>query len=309
MIMNEASMTNAPPKQIDETAHRQNRDRVAASFGQYNYIKQAVAERLADRLEVMRQRFPLVLDVGAHHGEVGEAFLTTGKVDKVISTDPSPAMAHQIDAKLKPLVMDYENSHFAEASFDAVVSGFSLHWVNDLPGLLTRMRRWLKPDGLLLIALAGGASLSGLRSCLAEAESNTAGGLSPRVLPMADIRDLGGLLGRAGFALPVADSDTITITWDNPLQMMRELRLMGESNAMNGRINHCTRKETIMQAATLYQQRYGMDDGRVSAEIEIITLTAWTPSPDQQKPLKPGSAQHDLADFLNAGQDNKKSNT
>jgi len=307
--MTETNPLKAPPKLMDQTAHRQNRDRAAAGFGQFNYIKQAVVERLVDRLEVMRQSFPLMLDMGAHHGEVGKACLASGKVDKLISMDPSLAMAQQMDKTANPLVMDYENCHFAEAAFDAVVSGFSLHWVNDLPGLLSRMRRWLKPDGLLLIAMAGGASLSGLRSCLAEAESRTAGGLSPRVLPMGDIRDLGGLLGRAGFALPVADSDTITITWDNPLQMMRELRQMGEANAMNGRIKHFTRKETMMQAASLYQQRYGMDDGRVSAEIEIITLTAWTPSPAQQKPLKPGSAQHNLADFLKTGQDNENQNT
>jgi len=309
MTMTKTSTTNTPPKVIDHIAHRHNRDRAAANFGQVNYIKDAVVERLVDRLEVMRQRFPLVLDMGAHHGEVGKAFLATGKVDKLISMDPSPAMAQQMDKGLSPLVMDYENSHFAEAAFDAVVSGFSLHWVNDLPGLLLRMRRWLKPDGLLLIAMAGGASLSGLRSCLAEAESRTAGGLSPRVLPMGDIRDLGGLLGRAGFALPVADSDTLTITWDNPLQMMRELRQMGEANAIDGRIKHFTRKETIMQAASLYQQRYGSDDGRVSAEIEIITLTAWTPPPAQQKPLKPGSAQHNLADFLRTGHDNENNKT
>ncbi len=124
-------------------------------------------------------------------------------------------------------VVDYDNINFCDGAFDAITSAFSMHWVNDLPGMLTRMRRWLKPDGLLLLSMAGGVSFSGLRSCLAEAESQTAGGLSPRVLPMADIRDLGGLLGRAGFGLPVADSDTLTISWSDPFHMMRELRQMG----------------------------------------------------------------------------------
>ena len=197
-----------------------------------------------------------------------------------------------------PVVMDYDVAQFFPVVFDAVLSGFALHWVNDLAGLLVRMRGWLKPDGLLLVALAGGESLAGLRVCLAEAESRIVKGLSPRVLPMGDLRDLGVLLGRAGFALPVADRDCLTITWQHPLEMMRELRLMGEGNAMAGRVKHFTRREILLEAAALYQQRFGTSDGRVSAEIELITLTAWAPSPHQQQPLKRGSAKHHLGDFL-----------
>jgi SAM-dependent methyltransferase len=245
-----------------------------------------------------------VLDLGAHHGEMAKAALASGKVDRVICADPSLGMVEHITKDTPSLVIDYDNVNFREGSFDAITSAFSIHWVNDLPGMLMRMRRWLKPDGLLLLSMAGGVSFGGLRSCLAEAESQTAGGLSPRVLPMADIRDLGGLLGRAGFGLPVADSDTLSVSWADPLQMMRELRQMGESNALLGRANHITRRDTIMQAATLYQDRFSTDDQRVNADIELITLTAWSPSPDQQKPLKPGSADIHLGDFLNTNQDN-----
>lgn len=292
------------PRLIDTAAHRRYRDRAASGFGNVNFLKKAASERLADRLEIVRRRFPLVLDLGAHHGEMTKTALASGKVDRVICADPSFGMACQSAKETPSLVVDYDNMNFRDEAFDAVISAFSLHWVNDLPGLLARIRRWLKPDGLLLLSMAGGVSFSGLRSCLAEAESQTAGGLSPRVLPMADIRDLGGLLGRAGFGLPVADSDTLSVTWADPLNMMRELRQMGESNALLGRANHMTRRDTIMQATALYKDRFATEDQQISAEIELITLTAWSPSPDQQKPLKPGSADINLGDFLNANQDN-----
>jgi SAM-dependent methyltransferase len=299
-------MASNIPQLIDAAAHRRYRNRAASGFGAVNFLKQAAADRLADRLEIVRRRFPLVLDLGAHHGEMAKAALASGKVDRVICADPSLGMVEHITKDTPSLVIDYDNVNFREGSFDAITSAFSIHWVNDLPGMLTRMRRWLKPDGLLLLSMAGGVSFGGLRSCLAEAESQTAGGLSPRVLPMADIRDLGGLLGRAGFGLPVADSDTLSVSWADPLQMMRELRQMGESNALLGRANHITRRDTIMQAATLYQDRFSTDDQRVNADIELITLTAWSPSPDQQKPLKPGSADIHLGDFLNSDQDNSQ---
>jgi SAM-dependent methyltransferase len=297
-------MVDRIPQLIDATAHRRYRDRAASGFGTVNFLKQAAADRLADRLDIVRRHFPLVLDIGSHHGEMAKAALASGKVDRVICADPSLGMVSHTASNMPSCVVDYDNINFSDGAFDAITSAFSMHWVNDLPGMLTRMRRWLKPDGLLLLSMAGGVSFSGLRSCLAEAESQTAGGLSPRVLPMADIRDLGGLLGRAGFGLPVADSDTLTISWSDPFQMMRELRQMGESNALLGRANHMTRRDTLMKAATLYKDRFSTEDQRVTAEIELITLTAWAPSPDQQKPLKPGSADVNLADFLNANQDN-----
>ena len=297
-------MTVKIPQLIDTIAHRRYRDRAASGFGAVNFLKQAAADRLADRLDIVRRHFPLVLDIGSHHGEMAKAALASGKVDRVFCADPSSGMASHTAGDMPSCVVDYDNINFCDGAFDAITSAFSMHWVNDLPGMLSRMRRWLKPDGLLLLSMAGGVSFGGLRSCLAEAESQTAGGLSPRVLPMADIRDLGGLLGRAGFGLPVADSDTLTISWSDPFHMMRELRQMGESNALLGRATHMTRRDTMMKAATLYKDRFSAKDQRVTAEIELITLTAWAPSPDQQKPLKPGSADVNLADFLNANQDN-----
>ena len=287
-----------PPKLIDAGAHRRYRARASAGFAGVNYIKMAAVERVVDRLEGMKGGFALALDVGAHHGELGRAAIASGKIAKMVSLEPAPPMAAVIPRTLNPLVMDYDGAQFFPNVFDAVVSAFALHWVDDLAGLLVRMRGWLRADGLLLVALAGGASFAGLRACLTEAESRVVKGLSPRVLPMGDVRDLGALLGRAGFALPVADRDCITITWQDPMAMMRELRLMGEGNALAGRVKHFTRREILLEAAALYQQRFGTSDGRVSAEIELITLTAWAPAPHQQQPLKRGSATHHLGDFL-----------
>lgn len=293
-------MMASSPKLIDMRAHRRHRDRAAARFRRHDFIKQTAATRLAERLEVIRRRFPLVLDLGAHQGETATRILETGKADKVILADPSPAMLAQAPAGLAAVAMDYGEPCFAPSAFDAIISGFSLHWADDLPGLLRCLRLLLKPDGLLLISLAGGDSLSALRACLIEAETETMGGLSPRVLPMADIRDLGALLSHAGFAMPVADSEAVHVSWRDLSAMMADLRGMGETNALAGRIRHMTRRETLARAGAIYKQRFAAEDGRIHADIELITLTAWAPGADQPQPLKRGSAQVNLADFLDA---------
>ena len=195
------------------------------------------------------------------------------------------------------LVVDYDRLCFAPNSFDAIVSGFALHWAGDLPRLLATARQLLKADGLLLLCLAGGTSFAALRASLATAETEIAGGLSPRVLPMADMRSLADLLTRAGFALPVADSETLTITWDDAFAMMHDLRGMGESNALAGRVRHFTQKTVLKRAAEIYQQRFSTE-GKVAAEIELITLTGWVPDASQQQPLAPGTGTVDLADAL-----------
>lgn len=288
----------APPPLTDSTAHRRFRDRAAAGFGAVDFLKKAVDERLVDRLLTIRRRFPLVLDLGCHHGSLARAMLASGKVDRVIAADPSPLMAAQASGFCPAFATDYHALPLAEASLDAVVSSGALHWAEDLPGVLIQLRRLLKPDGLLLVALAGGTTLANWRAVLAEAETELRGGMAPRVLPMADIRDLGGLLGRAGLALPVADADTLTITWPDALRMVMELRAMGEGNALAQRHRAPLPRAVLYHAAMLYQQRYGAADGRVAAEFEIITLTGWAPDKSQQQPLRPGSASARLADAL-----------
>jgi hypothetical protein len=189
---------------------------------------------------------------------------------------------------------------FAERSLDLVASGLSLQLVNDLPGALIQIRRALKPDGLFLGAMLGGSTLAELRTAFLVAEEEIEGGVSPRVAPFADVRDLGALLQRAGFALPVADSDIVTVTYPDPLALMRDLRAMAASNALTARRKVPLRRATLARAIAVYRARFGLSDGRVPATFEIVTLTGWAPHESQQKPLTPGSARTRLADALDA---------
>jgi SAM-dependent methyltransferase len=196
------------------------------------------------------------------------------------------------------LAADEEALPFADASFDLIVSVLGLHWVNDLPGALIQIRQALKPDGLFLGAFLGGATLTELRSALIEAELAEEGGASPRVAPFAELRDGGGLLQRAGFALPVADADRLDVTYPDALALMRELRAMGESNVLAARRRSFTRPATLARAAAIYAEKFANADGRLRASFEIVTLTGWAPHPCQPQPLKPGSATTRLADAL-----------
>lgn len=171
--------------------------------------------------------------------------------------------------------LDAERLCFADGSFDLVLSLGSLHWVNDVPGALVQLHRALKPDGLLLALFPGGESLHELRSCLSEAEIECEGGVSPRVSPMIDVRDGGALLQRAGCGLPVSDSETVTLSYENPFALLRELRRIGEANALLARIRRFTRRATLLRACELYAERHTDGEGRVTATLEVITLTGW----------------------------------
>jgi len=201
------------------------------------------------------------------------------------------------DFKPDVAVLDDEALDLPVQDFDLLVHGLCLHSANDPVGQLVQMRRALKPDGLLLAALFGGETLHELRYALAQAEALVEGGLSPRVAPMGDVRDLGALLQRAGLALPVADATTLTVTYETPLHLMRDLRAMGEANAMTERRGGLRRK-TLAKALEIYQAEFGLPDGRIPATFEIIFLTGWAPSATQPKPLRPGSATTRLAEAL-----------
>ncbi len=185
-----------------------------------------------------------------------------------------------------------------EAAFDLAVAGLTLHWANDPVGALVQMRRILKPDGLMIAALLGGRTLHELRASLAEAEIAEEGGVSPRVAPMGEIRDLGALLQRAGFAMPVADAHTVAATYESALHLMRDLRAMAETNVMTDRRRSFLRRATLMRAVELHRARFADADGRVPATFEIVFLTGWAPGEGQPKPLRPGSAKMRLADAL-----------
>lgn len=197
-------------------------------------------------------------------------------------------------------IEDSEVLNVQSETQDLVIHALGLHWANDPVGQLVQCRRALRPDGLFLGLMFGGQTLHELRASLAQAEAEVTGGLSPRVLPMAEIRDLGGLLQRAGFALPVADSFRKTVLYRDALHLMQDLRAMGEGNALQSRLRRATRRAVFARAAEIYVQTYATQEGLIPATFEIITLTGWAPHEAQQKPLRPGSAQARLEDALKA---------
>lgn len=294
---------------FDRRLMRRHRDRAAQRFGEYDFLVNEVAERLLDRLDDMNRKFPLALDLGCHAGNLAGRLQGRGGIQRLIQCDVSERFARLIAESMQGpekdfsetvLCADEEALPFAEKTFDLVMSNFSLHWVNDLPGALVQIRRILKPDGLFLAAFPGGETLKELRAALLAAESEVLGGASPRVSPFADVKDAGDLLQRAGFALPVADSDVICVQYENPMKLMADLKGMGENNAVKNRHPGFTPKSLFIRAAELYMEKASGEDGRVPATFEIVYLTAWAPDPSQQKPLKPGSAETRLADVLNA---------
>ncbi|TQS71290.1 methyltransferase domain-containing protein [Rhodobacteraceae bacterium] len=196
-------------------------------------------------------------------------------------------------------VADDDRLDLEEGAHDLVVHAMCLHWSNDPVGQLVQAARALKPDGLFIAVMLGGQTLSELRSVLAEAEAAVTGGLSPRVLPMAEVRDLGGLLQRVGLALPVADTALRKIAYTDPMRLFADLRAMGEGNALAQRPRHFTRRAVFAEALQRYGAHYSDDQGRLQASFEMIWLTGWKPHESQQKPLRPGSATTRLADALN----------
>ncbi len=212
-------------------------------------------------------------------------------------------LAEKWAARLAPgarTIPDSETLEVEPQAHDLIIHAMALHWSSDPVGQIIQCRRALKPDGLFLACLFGGQTLHELRAALAEAETHETGGLSPRIAPMAEIRDLGALLQRAGLALPVADSDKLTVSYESPLHLMREVRHMGEGNALDQRLRRPTRRSVMTTAAEIYAARFGMPDGRIPATFEIIHLSGWAPDDSQPQPLRPGSATHRLADALGA---------
>ncbi len=285
---------------------RRHRDRAAPGMAEGmagleggDILLRESAERLCDRLDDVTRTFALALDLGCHTGQLGRALGGRGGIETLIQCDLSAEMAAR--AGDFSLAADEEFLPFGDKTFDLILSNLSLHWVNDLPGALVQARRALRPDGLFLAALLGGETLRELRQSLAEAEIAEEDGLSPRISPMADVRDLGALLQRAGFALPVVDSDTVTVMYADPMAVMTDLRAMGETNAVAESRKGFTRPGTLAAAAARYGELFGDDEGgggKVPATFQIITLTGWAPDPSQQQPLKPGSAETRLADAL-----------
>lgn len=281
---------------FDRVLLRNRLARRAARLASRDFLSERCANDLAERIEVIQRRFPVAAEIGARGPAVAAALFATGKVDRVLQLVPAPQVVATPGATV--LVGDEELLPFAGASLDLAVSALSLQLVNDVPGVLHQIRRALKPDGLMIAALLGGRTLMELRQSFVIAETEILGGFSPRVAPFADVRDCGALLQRAGFALPVADADAVTVTYPDALALMRELRALGWSNPLFDRRREPLRRDLLQRVIEIYREQFPADGGRVRATFEIITLTGWAPHESQQKPLRPGSARARLADAL-----------
>jgi len=268
------------------------RQRRARRLTPATFLLDRVAADLGDRLSAVLRKFDVAVDLGTPSDAVRRVLAANNNISTIVA-----AGLDGDDDGLR-VTADEETLPFAERSLDLVVSALALQFVNDLPGALIQIRRALKPDGLLLAALIGGDSLTELRSAFAAAESEVEGGISPRVAPFADIRELGGLLQRAGFALPVVDSERVAVRYDSALALMRDLRRMGATNILHERLRTPLKRSTLERVMAIYADRFADADGRVRATFEIIWLSGWVPHESQQKPLKPGSAAQRLADAL-----------
>lgn len=293
-------MQTAPPKLIDTARHLAFRDRAAARFGEYDFLKARVSSALAERLADSARRFPRALDLGCHTGGLAEALEAGGQVDHVTCFDGAPAMAARAaSAGRETASGDTETLPFRQQDFDLVASALWLHRVNDLPGQLIQIREILKPDGLFLAGLFGAGTLSELRESFLQAESELTGGASPRIMPLPGLQDCAGLLQRAGFAMPVADVEHVTVRYDTPFALMADLKGMGEQAALTESGELLSRR-VLARMAEIYAERFADPDGRLRASFEMVYLSGWSPAPDQPKPKRPGSARASLAEALGA---------
>lgn len=271
-------MSDNPAYIFDTDSVLRNRKRSEALGAEFDFLRAEIADRMRDRMLEINREFHTPLDIGGDYGR----FAGWPNAASVVSISDEPL-------------------GLRDAAFDLITSNLHMHWVNDLPGLLVQANKALKPDGLFLGSLLGGETLVELRHALLAAESEIIGGAHQRVIPFADVRDMGSLLQRAGFALPVADMDTITVTYEHPLKLMQELRGMGEANALLGRQKSFLRKDVLMRACEIYARDFSNEDGRIRATFQIIYITGWHPHESQQKPAKRGSATMRLEDALKAG--------
>jgi SAM-dependent methyltransferase len=255
-----------------DRARLESQRRRAVTQGAVTFLRDAVRTEVEDRLAEVNRRF----------------------------TTPAVVTGFPGDWDWPVVVPDTEVLALTPGAHDLVVHDLALHWAADPVGQLVQMRHALRPDGLMMATLFGGQTLHELRACLAEAEIAVTEGLSPRVAPMGEIRDLGALLQRAGFALPVADAVPFDVSYATAFALMRDLRGMGEGNALARRLRGFTRRDVFLRAAEIYAARFGRGDGRIVATFEVIVLTGWAPGPGQQQPLRPGSAAFRLAEALGA---------
>lgn len=266
-----------------------------------DFLLRRAAEDLEDRLDAVERHFNVAVDLAGHNGLVASAIARSGKADTILRIERDGAF---LKGPFDSIVGDEEALPLKPQSVDLIVSLMSLHATNDTPGVMLQIARALKPDGLFLGALSGNGTLGELRESLLQAEVELTGGASPRVFPFADIRDVGGLLQRAGFALPVTDVENTTVRYDSLFNLMADLRTMGMQNVLRDRSRKPVSKRLFLRAAEIYAERFSDPDGRIRATFSTIWLSGWAPHQSQQQPLKRGSAKTSLAEALRKAEEN-----
>ncbi|MEM7527349.1 MAG: methyltransferase domain-containing protein [Pseudomonadota bacterium] len=293
------------PPLFDATAWIRGRERACrlGYAGHGDFLMRHAARAIAERVGDVARTFDTAVLAGTGAGAMSAALpgALGASGAGLTMTDPSPSIlgaAETVLPKAEARAWTGETLGFDAGQADLALSAGLLHWLEDPVGHLVQLRLALRPDGLLIAVAAGGETLAGLRAALATAEAEISGGLRPRVAPMGEIRDLGSLLQRAGLVMPVADSERLTLTYADAWALMRDLRVMGETNVLEARPRSFSRRAIFERAAELYAETHGLADGRVRAEIELVYLTGWSPGPEQPQPLRPGSARMRLADAL-----------
>lgn len=278
------AMVREVPHIFDRLRLRQNRTRRAAKLADYDFLLRRAAEDLAGRIALQNRQFDTALCLGASGGILRAALAEQGgaRIARLIEADLTPALVPQ-----GGLVLDEEKLPIKPQSLDLVVALWGLHHVNDLPGALVQMRHALKPDGLFLAALPGGATLAALRAAFLASEAALLGGAQPHIHPFADLQDLAGLMQRAGFALPVADSDMVAVRYQEPLKLLDDLRGMGEANVLTARPRQFLRRDVLQNALAQFAAAT-QQDGRAVAEFELCYLAGWAPHESQTQPHEEG---------------------
>lgn len=276
-----------------------NRANAARKKADVAFLLEEVMDEMAFRLKAINREFEQTVSLGSHMGIGQDELHATTKFKYMHTIDPCAEMLEGV--KGSTIIAEEDCLPLRTASIDMIISPLVLQWVNDLPGCLIQIRRALKNDGLFMAAIIGGESLHELRASFLEAESTLSGGVHPRISPFVDVRNFGGLLQRAGFALPVIDREIRTVRYDTPYQLMKDLQDMGASNILHSRDKKFLRRDILTRMMEIYHEKYSDDDGRIRASFEIIYASAWAPDESQPKPLKPGSATHSLAEALKSG--------
>ncbi len=284
-----------PNPTFDRDLLRRRKTRALAAPDFPEFLHERAARDITGRLDLILRDLGTALVIADRPDDLATQLHATGRFGRIITAQTIPGLAGK---DLIQIVCDEECLPIAGQGLDCVISLLNLQQVNDLPGALIQIARALRPDGLFLGALLGGATLTELRHAWLTAESQTLAGASPRVAPFADIRELGSLLQRAGFALPVVDADRMTVTYRDGMSLMRELKQMGLANALDQRSRTPVTRQMLARACAVYEHTFAAEDGRIPATFEIIYLTGWAPHESQQQPLRPGSAKARLADAL-----------